>query len=269
MKIKYAMTIAGSDPSGGAGIQADIKTFTSLGVYCAAVITSLTVQNTVKVFDSIHLDPEFIKYQIKKVLEDLPIMNIKTGMLGNSEIIKGISNVLNNLNIVCDPVIISKSGYNLISDDSIDTLKEYIISKSLILTPNYYELIKLNYNKVDEPIKMGENILNEFKNLNAILIKGGHINENENKINDILIIRKNNKFKYKIFSHSRINTKNTHGTGCTLSSAITAYLAKGLDIENAVKKSIKYIKKLIKYSSKYKIGNGNGPLLHYKHIKGL
>lgn len=267
MKTPVVLSIAGSDPSGGAGIQADLKTFTSLGVYGAAVITCLTVQNTVKVYDSFALPGKFVHDQILAVLTDLEVGVIKTGMLGNAEIAEAVGTAIEGRMIVCDPVMISKSGYALMEESAMKAVEEFVIRKARVLTPNYHELMRLCGDVKADPITAGEALLSQYSRLEALLVKGGHIDESGDRITDTLLLKQNGRIERVPFEHKRVSSENTHGTGCTLSSAITALLATGKPLRESVEKSIHYISSLIEYSKDNKLGKGHGPLIHYKENK--
>jgi len=263
MKFKMALAIAGSDPSGGAGIQADIKTFTSLGVYCGAVVTSLTVQSTLGVKKVEYLEASFVESQLKVVLEDIDFPFVKIGMIGNETIARVVGKYIDDRVVVYDPVMLSKKGFPLMRRHDFSKIKNYIIKKSAIVTPNYLELIELVGEKRKDPLEAGKMIFDEFFNLKAILIKGGHYKEKENVVSDILLLQGKGKIETYYFKHKRVFTKNTHGTGCTLSSAITAFLSMGKEIPEAVEQAIKYTYALIKKAAEAKIGKGNGALPHF------
>jgi hydroxymethylpyrimidine/phosphomethylpyrimidine kinase len=267
MKYKKVLSIAGSDPSGGAGIQADIKTFTALGVYGGAVITCLTVQNTQKVKDSFFLPGPFVKQELDTVLEDIDIGFIKTGMIGNADIAASISSSLSGYSIICDPVMLSKSGYPLMEEKAMKAVEEQIISKSMVLTPNFHELNRLAGNNKSSPLDCAKGLLERFDLLQAVLVKGGHIDEGNHKITDSLVLKDDGKYEIINFTHPRYRTKNTHGTGCTLSSAITSFLARGNSLKKAVRLSINYIDSLVRLSRNEPIGKGNGPLPHHLGVK--
>jgi len=263
MKFKMALAIAGSDPSGGAGIQADIKTFTSLGIYCGAVITCLTVQNTFGVREIIFLKPALVAEQLKAVFKDIDFSFVKIGMIGSEAIARAVSKYIDKKTVVYDPVMFSKKGFHLMKKKEIKEIKNLIIKKSTIITPNYPELLELVERKTEDPFKATEILLDEFLNLKAVLVKGGHWQENENKVVDMLVLRNRGRVEKYYFRHKRIYTKNTHGTGCTLSSAITAFLSMGKEIPEAVEQAIKYTYALIKKAAEVKIGKGNGALPHF------
>lgn len=255
--MKKVLTIAGSDSSGGAGIQADLKTMSALGVFGMSVITAITAQNTVGVQDVMESTPKIVESQIKSIFNDIDVNAIKIGMVSNSSIISIIYKLLkkyNAKNIVLDPVMVSKSGYFLLKKEAQDKLK-YLISIADLVTPNIPEAEILSGFKIsnkDDMISAAFKI--EQLGCKNVLVKGGH---NQNNANDILL--HNGKISY--FKCNRINTTNTHGTGCTLSSAIASYIAKGYTIKEAVLYSKKYITKAIENS--FSIGHGVGPVGHF------
>ncbi|MGC8765446.1 MAG: bifunctional hydroxymethylpyrimidine kinase/phosphomethylpyrimidine kinase [Brevinematia bacterium] len=261
--VPFVITIAGSDPSGGAGIEADIKTLTSLKVYALDVITTQTIQNTKGVYEKIFLSPEIIKKQLEKIFEDFKVDVVKLGMPGNKEIINVILPFIAGKTIIFDPVIYSKNGFPLTDESEVDYIKEKILPISTIITPNYFELKSFSGLETESPAKMAKKLLLDFKGISAIVVKGGHIDEEKETIIDILVLREKEDFKVFKFRHKRIRTKNLHGTGCTLSSAIAAYIARENSVELSVKKGIKYLTKIIKKSASYAIGMGNGPLIHF------
>jgi hydroxymethylpyrimidine/phosphomethylpyrimidine kinase len=261
--IPNALTIAGSDSSGGAGIQADLKTFSALGVYGASVITALTAQNT-KGVHAIHGPPvSFIEAQIDAVLGDLRINAIKIGMVGNAEAIAAIASKLSTLEtgpIVLDPVMVAQSGDRLVQDDTVEAIKKLLMPVADVVTPNLPEAEILLGRRIESPdeIKRAAMELSGFGS-RSILIKGGHGAGKESA--DLFYIAKEERF-IELFG-KRIETKNNHGTGCTLSSAIAAYLAKGCGIEEAARKAKTYIKGAIKAGANYTIGKGCGPVHHF------
>lgn len=263
MKYNWTLAIAGSDPSGGAGIQADIKAFTTLGVYCGAVVTCLTVQNSLGVREVKLLEASFVEKQLRTVFEDIDFSFIKIGMIGDEDIARVISKYIDGKTVVYDPVMLSKGGFPLTRKGNFKKINSCIMNKSTIITPNYPELLELVERKSREPVEAGRIILDKFLNLKGVLIKGGHYKEKENNVYDILLLREKGKIEVYYFKHRRIFTRNTHGTGCTLSSAISAFLSKGKEIPNAVELAINYTYKLIKKARKLKIGRGNGALPHF------
>ena len=255
--MNTAITIAGSDSCGGAGIQADIKTMTANGVYAMSAITALTAQNTTGVTGIYEVSPEFLEAQIVAVFEDIRPDAVKIGMVSSSELIKTIAKNLKKYDaksIVLDPVMVATSGAKLISDDAIATLQEYLIPLATVITPNIPEAEVLSGMEIkteEEMIKAAQYISEKFGC--AVLLKGGH---NINDANDLLCENGN----YKWFYGKRINNPNTHGTGCTLSSAIASNLAKGRNLETSVKKAKAYISGAL--SAMLDLGKGSGPMNH-------
>ncbi|CBZ02285.1 bifunctional hydroxymethylpyrimidine kinase/phosphomethylpyrimidine kinase [Clostridium botulinum] len=255
--MKKVLTIAGSDSSGGAGIQADIKTMSSLGVYAMSIITAVTAQNSIGVQDVHEVPKNMVEAQIKSVFDDIDVDAVKIGMLSNSETIKSIKEYLEKYkakNIVLDPVMVSKSGYFLLKPEAIEELKK-LISITNIVTPNIPEaevLSKIEINSEDD-MKKAATII-QAMGVKNVLVKGGH---RCSDANDILLYED----KFITIPGNRIETKNTHGTGCTLSSAIASYLAKGFNIEKSVSLSKEYITKAIENS--FPIGEDVGPVGHF------
>ena len=257
------LIIAGSDSSGGAGIQADIKTVTSLGGYAMTAITALTSQNTTGVFSVFPVSPKEIEKQILITCKDIKPNVIKIGMLYSSEVINSIIKTLKKLKIkkiILDPVMIAKGGAKLIDRKAINLLKSKLIKKAFLLTPNIPETEVLTNTKIKNvnDMKIAGRIL---LNLGAknILLKGGH--GNSTVVSDILI----NKKGLKIFNNRRINTKNTHGTGCTLSSAVATFLSCGKPLKKSCELGIKYVNQSLKSNLNY--GKGNGPINHLNSFK--
>lgn len=252
------LTIAGSDSSGGAGVQADLKTFSAIGTYGMSVITAITAQNTQGVFLVEDLSKEIVQKQIEVVFEDIEPAAIKIGMVSNAEIIHSIVDTLKKYNpqyLVVDPVMISKSGYSLLKPEAKKSLIEELIPMAYIITPNTpeaEEITGIKINNVEDMREAGKKILELGPKY--VLMKGGHL---EGDAVDVLI----GKDIFRIYKQERLDRKNTHGTGCTLSSAITSYLALGCDIEDAVKLGKEYITEAIRYS--FDIGKGVGPVNHF------
>lgn len=260
--MKKVLTIAGSDCSGGAGIQADLKTFAAHKVYGMSVITSITSQNTVGVSNVLDIPKETISSQLDRVFEDIKPDAVKIGMVSNEGTIKTIARKLkdyNAKNIVIDPVMVSTSGSTLMDLKAIKILINELLPLADIITPNMKEAEVLSGINVKNKNDMGESarLIGSFIN-GAILVKGGHLEESAD---DLLYINK----KLKWFKGDRIDNSNTHGTGCTLSSAIASNLAKGLDIENAFIESKKYLTGAIK--DNLDLGRGRGPLNHLYNIE--
>lgn len=269
---QVALTIAGSDPSGGAGIQADLKTFTAIGVYSGAAISSLTIQNTRGVFAIQPVDPALVKDQIACVLSDLNVSHIKIGMLGSAAVAESIYDALVNFSgeIIYDPVLVSSSGRQLIDLAGYDTIRDQFLKLCTVLTPNIPELSLLTnrdcINK-DSCLAAAEILLQQHENLRSVVITGGHCKNETESISDYLLTvpEPSRQVRLKEISHPRIASRNTHGTGCTFSAAFTAYhLLTGDDTE-AFHKATDYMDALIKKSVPFKIGHGTGPLMH--HLK--
>ena len=257
------LSIAGSDSSGGAGIQADLKTFSALGVYGTTAITAITAQNTQGVHSQFTLTPKIVYEQIIAVIDDIHPQVIKIGMLSNTEIVTAVADALSkySIPIILDPVIVSSSGHRLLSIDAIDTIKERLLPMATLLTPNLPEMCALTNLPLasdKEKIEAAQLLMNY--GINAILLKGGH-EEGEIK-RDILYIRSKDEIQISDFSSPTINTKNIHGTGCTLSSAITAFMARGLCLEDAIAKAKEYITDAIRHGADIEIGKGYGPVNH-------
>lgn len=257
MKMKTALTIAGSDSSGGAGIQADLKTMTANGVYAMSAITALTAQNTTGVQGIFEVSPEFLKQQIDSVFTDIRPDAVKIGMVSSAGLIQAIAEKLKAYkaeNIVVDPVMVATSGAKLISDDAIGTLKECLFPLATVLTPNIPEAKVLS----DMDITTAEEMVEAAKKISetyhcAVLLKGGH---QLNDANDLLY----RDGGYRWFNGRRIDNPNTHGTGCTLSSAIASNLAKGYDLDTAVEQAKAYISGAL--AAMLDLGAGSGPMNH-------
>ena len=252
------LIIAGSDSSGGAGIQADIKTVTSLGCYAMTAITAVTSQNTTGVKSIIPIKPKEISSQIDFSAKDIKPNAVKIGMLHSKQVIQTVIKSLNKINVkkvVLDPVMVSKGGTKLVSNSAIIFLKNKLIKNIFLITPNIPEaeiLTKIKIYSTQDMIKAGKFLIKlGAKN---VLIKGGHLKSK--KMNDILL----NKKITKVFRSKKYHTKNTHGTGCTLSSAIATYLSCGKDLIKSCELGIKYVNEAIK--SNLNLGKGNGPINH-------
>lgn len=261
--MKVALTIAGSDCSGGAGIQADIKTMTTNGVFAESVITALTAQNTTGVFGVFESSPEFVTQQLDAVFTDIYPDAVKIGMVSSAPIIKAIAEGLKKYeakNIVIDPVMVSTSGSKLLQDDAISTLEEVLFPLATLLTPNIPEaeiLSDIKINSAEDMTKAAEIIGKKYNA--AVLLKGGH---SINDANDLLY----SKGEFKWFSGKRIDNPNTHGTGCTLSSAIASNLAKGMNLDEAVESAKAYISGAL--AAMLDLGKGSGPMNHAFAING-
>lgn len=259
--MKKVLTIAGSDSGGGAGIQADLKTFSARGVYGMSVITALTAQNTIGVQGVYEILPSFVEKQIDSVMSDIGADAWKTGMLSDSEIIRVVADRAQKYNIkllVIDPVMIAKSGDLLLNQKAITALISDLIPLAFVITPNHHEaqtLTGLTIENLADAREAAKKIHNQgAKN---VVIKGGHLPDIKNAI-DLLYDGRN----FIEFHAPRIKTKNTHGTGCTFASAIAAELAKGNDIKSAVHTAKAYLTAAIQKADDLKIGKGHGPTNH-------
>ena len=256
------LIIAGSDSSGGAGIQADIKTVTSLGSYAMTAVTAVTVQNTTGVSSVVPIHPKEIGKQILFTCKDIKPNGIKIGMLHSSQVITSVINTLKKVKtskIVLDPVMVAKGGARLINQSAIKTLKDKLIKKAYLITPNIPEaeiLTKIKIKSLEDMIRAA-NILLKLGAKN-VLVKGGH--RNTKQMQDVLL---NNK-KITIFKNRKIKTKNTHGTGCTLSSAIVTFLSCGKPLKKSCELGIKYVNQSIRSNPNY--GKGHGPVNHLNSI---
>lgn len=261
--MKTALTIAGSDSSGGAGIQADIKTMTAHGVYAMSAVTALTAQNTTGVKGIFEVPPAFLADQLDCVFTDIPPDAVKIGMVSNKELIETIAEKLSEYgakNIVLDPVMVATSGASLSSESAVTALKERLLPNCTVVTPNLFEAEILSGLKIRSKIDMeqaSQAILGAYGC--AVLLKGGH---SENDADDLLYQQSGPTW----FHAGRIETKNTHGTGCTLSSAICSNLAKGFDLNTSVKKAKRYITGALE--ANLDLGIGSGPLNHAFAIEG-
>jgi hydroxymethylpyrimidine/phosphomethylpyrimidine kinase len=260
-----AVTIAGSDSSGGAGIQADLKTFAALGVYGASVVTALTAQNTRGVTAIHDVPADFIVAQIDAVFSDLDVGAVKIGMLSQVATIEAVARGLDRYrarNIVLDPVMIATSGDRLLESDAVEALRQLLIPRAMVVTPNLAEAAALSGTSPARNEQEMEIQARELLALGApnVLIKGGH-GHGEESVD--LLIGQGNVLR---LTATRVNTKNTHGTGCTLSSAIAAGLARGLDLGAAVQDAKIYVTGAIAVADTLKVGHGQGPVHHFHRI---
>jgi len=255
-----ALTIAGSDPSGGAGIQADLKTFHQRKVYGMSVITLLTVQNTQTLTRVEYLSPELVIAQLDAVLADIKPRAAKTGALGTKEVIEAVAAKAAGFSfpLIVDPVMISKHGGALIEKKAVQALKDHLLPKADLVTPNILEAQELAGMEITDAdsLKEAAKVISKF-GVKAVLIKGGH---RKGKAEDVLYAQK----KFFTFSSGRVDTVHTHGTGCTYSAAITAEIAKGNDLNQAVETAKQYISKAIETSPG--LGYGSGPVNHHAEI---
>lgn len=261
--MKKILTIAGSDCSGGAGIQADLKTFAAYGLYGMSVITALTAQNTIGVFAIVEVDPEFVGKQMDAVFSDIYPDAVKIGMTSNSQLIEIISKKLieyKAVNIVVDPVMVSTSGSRLLKEEALSSLKKNLLPLANVITPNIPEAEELSGIKIccKDTMRAAAQIISKEGGMN-VLLKGGHF---ENNADDLLIAPDGTE---KWFFSERIDNPNTHGTGCTLSSAIACGLALGLSVEDSVASAKRYVTEALKCFMD--LGSGKGPLDHCYRIR--
>ena len=261
--MRTALSIAGSDSSGGAGVQADLKTMTMNGVFAMSAITALTAQNTTGVTGILEADPEFLKKQIDAVFEDIRPDAVKIGMVSSSGLIKMIAERLQHYkaeNIVVDPVMVATSGSRLISETAIDTLKTQLLPMATVITPNIPEaevLAEMEIRSEDDMVEAAKKIHEMYHC--AVLCKGGH---SLNDANDLLYQDGETTW----FHGKRINNPNTHGTGCTLSSAIASNLAKGYSLEESIHRAKEYISGALE--AMLDLGKGSGPMDHGFEMRG-
>jgi len=263
MTKPVALTIAGSDSGGGAGIQADLKAMEANGVFGTSVLTAVTAQNTQAVTMSYDLPSRIISAQIDAVATDFDIRATKTGMLSSSDIIQTVAAKVDAHDLypfVVDPVMISKSGFKLLKDDAIDTLREVLLPMATILTPNIHEAAYLTGKEIlsVEDARRSAEVLYEM-GPEFVLVKGGHLNETPEAL-DLLYDGET----FQAFSARRVQTENTHGTGCTYASAIAAQLAKGKNTPEAVEQAKRYVTAAIQHA--LDLGEGHGPTNHFFHL---
>ena len=261
MTIVSALTIAGSDSGGGAGIQADLKAFSSRGVYGASVITALTAQNTQNVTMVEAVSSEMIAAQIKAVLDDIDISAIKIGMLGSADVIRLVAHALAHYKgpIILDPVMVAKSGDRLLATDAEEALIEFLVPRAWLLTPNLPEaacLVKAEQAETIDDMQQQAKALID-RGARAVLMKGGH--SLAALCHDLLV----QDGRAVSFTAPRLKTRNTHGTGCSLSSAIAAEIAKGKTMVDAAQISHQWLQGALKKADSLNIGNGHGPVHHF------
>jgi len=261
-KIKSVLTIAGSDSIGGAGIQTDIRTIYSIGLYASSCITAVTAQNSLGVKSIMAVDDKTLKAQISAVLEDIPISAIKIGMIYTKQNVIAIKDVLKTHNyngsIVLDPVLVATSGDSLAQTDFLSSLEQELFPLCDILTPNIPEtetICQRKINSTEDIIDCGKQIINSF-GVKNVLIKGGHTNKQE--MTDILI---KNDLTIETFSSKKIKTINTHGTGCTLSSAIASFIAKGFSLSESIRLAKEFVYTAMQISKDFSLGKGHSACL--------
>ncbi|PNI02396.1 bifunctional hydroxymethylpyrimidine kinase/phosphomethylpyrimidine kinase [Vibrio diazotrophicus] len=261
--IPVVLTIAGSDSGGGAGIQADIKAISATGSYAASVITAITSQNTLGVFDILPIPLAHIESQLDAVFQDLNIVAVKIGMLADADIINLVADKLEQYrpkHIVLDTVMVATSGDLLLKETAIDSLKERLLPLASIITPNLPEAAALTGLDMPRDAEQIEQMVTAMRQLStsAVLLKGGHLEASDES--DDLLITQNETHR---LSAERIHTPNTHGTGCTLSSAIASFLAQGEDMLSAVIHAKEYITQAIGHADLLDVGQGRGPVDHF------
>lgn len=265
MKIyPTALTIAGSDPSGGAGLQADIKTMSALGVYAASAVTALTVQNTRGVTATMAVPPQMVRAQVEAVLSDLRPQAVKIGMLGEAATARAVADSLEGCAapVVLDPVMVSTSGHSLANAEAVEVMRQRLISRAVLVTPNMPEaeaLAGMAIGSEADMLAAARRIVEEG-GARAVLVKGGHGEGAEKR--DLLLQAGREPLWYAAPS---VDTQNTHGTGCTLSSAIAALLARGLSLSEAIAQAKDYITGALLAGAGVRVGDGHGPVNHFYH----
>jgi hydroxymethylpyrimidine/phosphomethylpyrimidine kinase len=261
------LSIAGTDPSGGAGIQADIKAISATGAYAACVITALVAQNTQGVQSILEVSPEFVVKQLESVISDLNIVAVKIGMIHNQRLITVVADFLAKhpiKHVVFDPVMVAKNGCNLLEPDTIDCLKEVLLPRVTLVTPNLPEAEKLLAMTIDTPFIMAQaakKLAEEYKF--NVLIKGGHLSTAQSS--DVLYDFHTENQHW--FHAERVASKHTHGTGCTFSSAIASYLAQGFSLQQAISTAKQYLTKAIEAGRTLQVGQGRGPVDHFYFLE--
>ena len=263
MKYKVALSIAGSDPSGGAGLQADLKTFSACGCYGATAVVAVVDENTVGVTGVHPIPVDFVTGQIRSVLDDIGADAVKIGMLHSSELVVAVKDTLEKYdigNIVLDPVMVATSGDPLLEADAVETLKTVLIPNARVITPNIPEAEILLGKRITSQSELPEcaRLLSQDGKV-SVLLKAGHLSDEE-LVDVFYNAETGNVLELK---SPRLATANTHGTGCTLSSAVAAFLARGFSLDDAVRKAKDYIAMAIEAGSNYLIGHGHGPVHHF------
>ena len=263
-RVPRVMTIAGSDSGGGAGIQADLKTLGAMGVFGTSAITTITAQNTIGVNSVLETPTEMIQAQIDAIVSDIGADATKTGMLSSNEIIRCVAERIERHSLrptVVDPVMVASTGFRLLRDDAVDAMRTVLVPLSTVVTPNSREaavLTEREMNTIDDLKTAARILVNEMGAKNAV-VKGGHL---EGPATDVLY----DGADFTLFTSERYDTPNTHGTGCSLASAIAAGLAKGLDVPSAMQEAKDYVTEAIRTS--FGVGQGHGPLNHFYKLWG-
>ena len=261
------LTIAGSDPSGGAGIQADIKTMTVLGCYAGAVITAITCQNSLGVTEVVPVDSRLVYDQIQAVLTDLPVSHVKIGMTASTAVCAAIATALADFDgeIILDPVLAASSGHSLQAGGAVDLTP--LLKLCTVLTPNRSELEEISGQDISNRRNArlaGERLFSASPSLTALCLKGGHFDEEQEQVKDTLLLRRNDTIHTYYQRHSRIQTNNSHGTGCTFASAFAALHARTGSFEQAFNQTARFMDALLKASCQGLPCQGTGPLLHHQ-----
>ncbi len=262
-RYRIALSIAGSDPSGGAGLQADLKTFSACGCYGATAVVAVVDENTCGVTGVFPVPPSFVREQIKSVMDDLGADAVKIGMLHSADMVRAVKDTLAGYdvkNIVLDPVMVATSGDPLLEPDAIDTLKNVLVPFARVITPNIPEAEILLGEKIQSQDMLADcaRRLSQDRRV-SVLLKAGHLSDAE--LVDVFYNAETDKIL--LLPSRRLDTRNTHGTGCTLSSAVAAFLARGYSLDEAVLNAKKYIEKAIEAGAAYDIGHGHGPVHHF------
>lgn len=263
---RRVLTIAGSDSGGGAGVQADIKTISANGCYAASAITAVTVQNTVGVQSYVSVPAEFVAAQIEAVVEDIGTDSVKIGMAPTPECIKAISDTISRFslkNVVVDPVMVATSGHSLSDSKSVKALQDYLLPLARVITPNVPEAEVLSGVKIEEQKQLADlaELLAKKYNV-SVLLKAGHIQAD--MLTDVLYDNETGEV-YNL-TGKRVETNNTHGTGCTLSSAIASMLAMGYSLSESAQRAKSYLYEALVAGAEYKIGEGHGPVCHFYNL---
>lgn len=259
------LTIAGSDSGGGAGIQADLKTFSACGCFGMSAITAITAQNTLGVTDIHPVPVSTIQEQVRAVARDIGVDAVKIGMLHSTEVIHGVAEVLSEVStdsVVLDPVMVATSGDRLIREDAVDALKEVLFPGVTLITPNIPEaeiLLGREITKQRDLLAAARELTEKFGL--SVLLKAGHLSEA--RLEDILVLSTG---EVHSFTNERLDTENTHGTGCTLSSAVASWLGHGYELPEAVRRAESYLHGAIVSGAGYRLGSGHGPVNHFFHL---
>ncbi len=264
-RVPRVMTIAGSDSGGGAGIQADLKTFAALGVFGTSAITAITAQNTLGVVEALELPTSLIEAQIDAILSDIGADAVKTGMLSSAEIARTVAAkaaTLGRTPLVVDPVMVASSGARLLREDAMGALRDELVPLATVVTPNTPEATLLTGVEIEgvDDLKRAARILVDEIGASCALVKGGHL---EGPATDVLY----DGSEYALMSVERIDTPNNHGTGCTLASATAAGLARGMSVEDAARRAKRFVTEAMRAS--YPVGDGHGPLNHMHALRGM